>query len=86
MARSKGAAKTRGVDHYTHPEADSPMRPDVGTQPQFRKSKPARTYRYDSSLSPALDWDGQNGTRELAEWLLLIIERAAALPAPERRG
>ena len=58
------------------------MRPDVGTQPQFRKKKPPQTYRYDSSLSPALDWDGQNAARELGEWLLGLIERAAALPPP----
>ncbi len=58
------------------------MRPDAGTQPQFRKKKPPKTYRYDSSLSAALDWDGQNAARELSEWLLSLIERAAALPAP----
>jgi adenine-specific DNA-methyltransferase len=58
------------------------MRPDVGTQPQFRKKKPPATYRYDSSLSPALSWDGQNPARELGEWLLALIQRAAALPAP----
>jgi adenine-specific DNA-methyltransferase len=58
------------------------MRPEVGTQPQFRKKKPAATYRYDSSLSPSLNWDGQNPARELGEWLLDLIQRAAALPAP----
>jgi adenine-specific DNA-methyltransferase len=58
------------------------MRPDVGTQPQFRKKKPPVTYRYDSSLSPAVDWDGQNPARELGEWLLGLIERAAVLPEP----
>ena len=58
------------------------MRPDVGTQPQFRKKKPPATYRCDSSLSPALNWDGQNPARELGEWLLDLIQRAAALPAP----
>jgi adenine-specific DNA-methyltransferase len=30
------------------------MRPDVGTQAQFRKRKPPRTYRYDTLLDPAL--------------------------------
>ena len=60
------------------------MRPDVGTQDRFQKKKPPTSYRYDSSLSPALDWDGQNGTRELGEWLLTQIEDAAALPAPHR--
>jgi adenine-specific DNA-methyltransferase len=58
------------------------MRPDVGTQPQFRKRKPPATYRYDSSLSPSLNWDGQNPAREVGEWLLDLIQRAAALPAP----
>jgi len=54
----------------------------VGTQPQFKKKKPPRTYRYDSSLSPALDWDGQNPAREVGEWLIGLIEQAAVLPAP----
>jgi hypothetical protein len=57
------------------------MRPDVGTQPQFRKKKPPATYRYDSSLSPALNWDGQNPARELGEWLLGLIQRAATSSA-----
>jgi adenine-specific DNA-methyltransferase len=54
----------------------------VGTQPQFKKKRPPATYRYDSSVSPALDWDGQNPARELGEWLLGRIEEAAALPFP----
>ncbi len=53
----------------------------MGTQPQFKKKPPA-TYRYDSSLSPALDWDGQNPARDTGEWLLALIEQAAALPPP----
>ena len=36
-------------------------------QAQFRKKKKPAAYRYDSSLSPALDWDGQNAAREQAE-------------------
>jgi adenine-specific DNA-methyltransferase len=58
------------------------LRPEVGTQAQFRKKKPPATYRYDSSLSPAIDWDGQNPARELGEWLLDQIEKALALPSP----
>ncbi len=83
--RRKGSpaqVSPRVAESYAHYEATSPMRPEVGTQPQFRKKKPPQTYRYDSSLSPALDWDGQNGARELGEWLLTLVERAAALPAP----
>jgi hypothetical protein len=49
------------------------MRPDVGTQAQFKKKKPPVTYRYDSSLSPALDWDGQNPAREKGEEKLSVI-------------
>jgi adenine-specific DNA-methyltransferase len=55
------------AEAYRHVTAESPSRPDVGTQPQFRKKKPPATYRYDSSLSPALDWDGQNAAREQGE-------------------
>ncbi len=62
------------------------LRPDVGTQAQFKKRKPPKTYRYDSSLSPALDWDGQNAARELGEWLLAQIEEAATLDPPHRFG
>jgi adenine-specific DNA-methyltransferase len=86
MGKVKAKKKTAGLqaESYKHPESESPMRPDVGTQAQFKKKKPPVTYRYDSSLSPALDWDGQNGTRELGEWLLHMIEEAAALPPPHR--
>ena len=60
------------------------MRPDVGTQAQFRKKKPPVTYRYDSSLSPSLEWDGQQGGRELGDWLLGVIDDAARLEPPYR--
>ncbi|MSO45468.1 MAG: GAF domain-containing protein [Acidobacteria bacterium] len=33
-------------------------------------------------MSPALDWDSGNGTCELGEWLLGLIQQAAALPSP----
>jgi len=71
------------AESYRH-EDEALLRPDVGTQAQFKKRKPPKTYRYDSSLSPALDWDGQNPARELGEWLLVQIEEAAALEAPHR--
>lgn len=83
-----GTVKKRGVKAkteakpYKHPEANSPMRPEVGTQSRFKKKLPAQKYRYDSSLSPAMDFDGQNPARALGEWLLARIQEAAALPAP----
>ncbi|MCU0293611.1 MAG: site-specific DNA-methyltransferase [Thermoanaerobaculaceae bacterium] len=70
-----------GAKSYDHPTAESLLRPDVGTQAQFRKKRPPKTYRYDSSLSPALQWDGQS-VRERGEWLLACITEAAALLAP----
>jgi len=69
----------RGLRALRRHEPAAPGRGDAG---RFRKKRPPRTYRYDSSLSPALDWDGQNPARELGEWLLGLIERAAALPPP----
>ena len=56
MKRSKSPRKS---ESYRHPEAEALLRPDVGTQPQFRKQKPAAVYRYDASLSPSLDWAGK---------------------------
>jgi len=70
MPRERRSAKTtqpQQAESYKHPESSSPMRPDVGTQPQFKKKKPPAPYRYDSSLSPALEWDGQNPVREQGE-------------------
>ncbi len=81
-ARKKTPKKKTRAESYQHTSATTPLRPDVGTQAQFRKKKPPKTYRYDSSLAPELNWDGQNPARELAEWLLATIEKAAALPAP----
>lgn len=86
MARGK-AKKTEQKNQsdakaYRHIEADSPLRPDVGTQSQFRKKKPPVTYRYDSSLSPAFDYDGQNGARDMGEWFISMIEKASALSSP----
>ena len=63
------------------------LRPDVGTQAQFRKKKKPATYRYDASLSPALDWDGQNPTREQGEAkIAALYERVARLAATVESG
>jgi adenine-specific DNA-methyltransferase len=56
----------------------------VGTQPQFKKRKQPTKYAYDDSLSPAMDWDGQNPGREIGEWLLAQIQEAAHLDPPHR--
>ncbi len=81
-AKPLTAAANADARPYTHPEAKSLLRPDVGLQSSFRKKKAPQSYRYDSSFSPALEWDGQNAAREVGEWLLALIEEAAALEAP----
>lgn len=83
MATPSKKQATKRAETYRH-DQEALLRPDVGTQAQFRKKKPPKTYRYDSSLSPALDWDGQNPVRELGEWLVLQIEEAARLEPPHR--
>jgi len=80
MARRKQTNVPKEAESYNHPDSTSPLRPDIGTQPQFRKQKqkPPATYRYDSSLSPALDWDS-NPTREEAESLIRQVLEAESL-------
>ena len=74
--------KGRRAEGYRHPEASALLRPDAGTQAQFRKKKKPATWRYDPSLSPSLDWDGQNPARERAEAKIAALgERIARLAA-----
>ena len=75
----QGAGVKPAPETYRHPEATSLLRPDVGTQAQFKKKKPPATYRYDSSLSPVLQWDGQNPAREKGEELIARILEAGTL-------
>jgi adenine-specific DNA-methyltransferase len=79
VKKAKSAIKKAQTAPYKHPEAKSLMRPEVGTQAQFKKKKPPKTYRYDSSLSPALDWDATNPTREQGEQLIKQILDAKTL-------
>jgi len=44
-------AQSQVVDSYEHKTADSPMRPDVGTQAQVRKRKPPKSYSYGTFLA-----------------------------------
>ncbi|MFO1291750.1 MAG: site-specific DNA-methyltransferase [Rubrivivax sp.] len=60
---------------YQHCQ-EATQRPDVGVQDQFTTKKPPKTYRYDSSLDPALSWD-ENRDRDLAEWLIGLVQRCA---------
>jgi adenine-specific DNA-methyltransferase len=73
--RGRGTMTEGDTEQYRHAD-EAIQRPDVGVQDQFQAKKPPRTYRYDSSLDPALAWDEQR-ERDLGEWLLGLIERAA---------
>jgi adenine-specific DNA-methyltransferase len=75
---SRNGSESSDAKSYTHPEATSLLRPDVGVQKQFRKKKPPKTYRYDPSLSPALVWDEQPA-REQGEALIGRILEAGSL-------
>lgn len=79
--KRKGTTPATGnrAETYRHSEATSPLRPDAGTQSQFKKKKPPKTYKYDSSLSPALEWDDQNPARERGEALIRKIQKAATM-------
>src|SRR5205807_10190247 len=54
------------------------MRPEVGTQAQFKKKLPPKKYRYDDSLAPSLEWDGQNPARERGEEQIARTEQELA--------
>ncbi len=60
---------------YNHGD-QAVQRPAVGVQQEFPDRRPAKDYRYDSSLAPELCWD-ENAGRDMAEWLLNLIEQAA---------
>ena len=67
------------AEAYRHPEATNLARPEAGQQARFRKRKPKVTYRYDSSLSPSMEWDDQSAGREHGEWLISCIADASKL-------
>ncbi|MBW1789462.1 MAG: site-specific DNA-methyltransferase, partial [Deltaproteobacteria bacterium] len=79
MARKKKNQNPPRTETYRHPTAEALLRPDVGTQAQFRKKKPHATYRYDSSLDPAMSWDEGNEAREEGEGLIQQILEAESL-------
>lgn len=81
MTKKRKRTTPKTADAYQHKD-EAVLRPDIGTQAQFKKRRPPRKYRYDDSLSPALDWDGQHAARDMGEWLIARIEEASLLPAP----
>jgi hypothetical protein len=86
MAKAKKISAQKEAANYSHPQADMAVRPEIGTQAQFKKHKPPQNFRYDSSISPALDWDAQNPAREQGETLIeKILAQASNLPSATRQ-
>ena len=81
MARKKSAKKSNETNSYKHPTSSALMRPEVGTQAQFRKKKEPVKYLYDSSLDPAMSWDEGNAAREEGEALIRQILEADSIEA-----
>ncbi|MGB3120414.1 MAG: hypothetical protein WBE58_16455, partial [Verrucomicrobiales bacterium] len=75
--RKRLTSSTAEPRSYSHPEATTPSRPEIGTQAHFRRAKPPSTWSYDLSLSPELHWDGENLSRELAENLIAELSDQA---------
>ncbi len=69
------------TESYRHSDAEALLRPEVGVQAQFRKKKKPVTYRYDSSLDPAMSWDEGNAAREEGEALIRQILEADSIEA-----
>jgi adenine-specific DNA-methyltransferase len=67
------------VEPFRHRDSDNKSRPEVGIQARFALKQPPQKYRYDSSLSPSLEWDGQNVAREEAEALIRQVLDAGSL-------
>ena len=66
----KSSPAPKNAQSYQHPDSDLAARPEIGAQAHFKKAKPPANHRFDSSLAPALEWDGQNPSRERAEALI----------------
>lgn len=71
--KAPSSLRSKSAKSYKHPESESPMRPEVGIQAQFKKKKAPQKYRYDDSLSPVLEWDG-NPARERGEARIATAE------------
>jgi adenine-specific DNA-methyltransferase len=81
-AAPDGAAVADPARPYLHADAERPLVPEAGAMAAFRRTKPPKEYRYDSSLAPELRWDaGEAAARDRAIALLASVERAESLEA-----
>ena len=85
-ANTTAAPKSKVAKSYKHPESESPIRPEVGTQSEFKKKLPPKKYRYDDSLSPVLEWDGQNSARQRGEVQIAKAETELAEASKKLNG
>jgi adenine-specific DNA-methyltransferase len=78
MPKKKINPAAQSAESYRHDENEALLRPDAGLQAQFKKKKPPKTYRYDSSLDPEMSWD-INAGRDQAEVLIGKILKTKSL-------
>jgi adenine-specific DNA-methyltransferase len=81
---AKRAANTPKRAEAYHHDAQAVVRPEAGKQAPFKKPREHKRYRHNDSLSPSLDWDGQNPARDFGEWLVAQIDEASQLDPPHR--
>ena len=82
MAKARKRAAGKAGEDYRHLTSDLPLRPEVGTQAQFRKKKKPKTYRFDPSLAPSFEWDGQNPARTMGEEARQVDDKPDAMFCP----
>ena len=85
MARKEKIQNPPRTETYRHPTAESLLRPDVGTQAQFRKKKPHANYRYDSSLDPSMSWDEGNAKMKNSTSLTIFLAHRMAFYGDQSR-
>ncbi len=77
--RTKLATVTKPVEDYKHTAATGARVPDAGAQSFIKSQHAPGKYRFDSSLSPLLEWDEANPAREEAEAHIAQILAAGTL-------
>jgi hypothetical protein len=83
MAKGKsGTRQGRRLDakEYRHPESESLMRPEIGTQRRFKKKLPPPSIAMTIPLPLRYRGTGRTPRGDKGEWLLALIEEAFDSP------
>ena len=86
MAKMQASGGAKGARVYKHPEEESLLRPEIGVQANFKQTRDPVDYRYDSSLSPEMQWDEQPARAEAEAQICLTRQGYETLFARTRRS